>query len=330
MHGVKKAAAVNSCTSGLHLCLSCLGIGPEDEVLIPSLTFVATVNAVLYVGASPVFVDIADINSPHISIADAEIKCSSKTKAVIIMHYGGYVVDTVSWRKFADNRDLMLIEDAAHAPGIEKVGRFSDVTAFSFFSNKNMTTAEGGMVIGHDTSILERIRYKRSHGMTTGTLDRQRGHAYSYDVISLGYNYRLDELRAAMGLVQLSHLRKWNERRYALTKLYRQSLANDIPEVIIPFEETHRTAAHLMPILLPSGICRENIMKELRDAKIQTSIHYPPAHLFSYYAERFPGISLPKTEEFSAREVTLPLHPCLNERDIKSVVKALKKAISNA
>lgn len=328
LHGVEDAVAVNSCTSGLHLCLSSLNIGPGDKVLVPSLTFVATVNAVLYVGADPVFVDIDDIMYPHISIADAEAKCSKKIKAVIIMHYAGYVADLHAWRKFSDDHNLMLIEDAAHAPGAEKVGRLSNASAFSFFTNKNMTTAEGGMVIGYDPSVLQRIRYQRSHGMTTGTLDRQRGHAHAYDVIMLGYNYRMDELRAAIGMVQLARLKQWNKQRHELTKFYRKSLADHIPDIIIPFNETYRTVAHLMPILLPENVDRKNIMCQLRDAGIQSSIHYPPAHLFSFYAKRFPNLSLPKTEEFSARELTLPLHPSLKEDDINKVVKALKIAIT--
>lgn len=327
MHGVEDAVAVNSCTSGLHLCLTSLGIGRGDKVLVPSLTFVATVNAVLYAGATPVFVDIESILSPHISIGDAQAKCSSEVKAVIIMHYGGYVADIPAWRKFADNNNLLFIEDAAHAPAIGKVGQLSDASAFSFFTNKNMTTGEGGMVLSRDSSILERVRYQRSHGMTSGTLDRQRGHAYSYDVIMLGYNYRMDELRAAMGMVQLSRLQQWNKQRNELINLYRQSLAAHIPEVIIPFNATHETAAHIMPILLPSDADREKIMGFLRNAGVQSSIHYPPVHLFSYYASRFSGISLPKTEQFCSRELTLPLHPSLNEDNVEAVVKTLNKAI---
>lgn len=330
LHGVKDAVAVNSCTSGLHLCLSSLGIKPGDEVLVPSLTFVATVNAILYVGAVPVFVDIKDIHSPHISIADAETKMSSRVRAVIIMHYAGYIVNIEAWRKFADNNNLMLIEDAAHAPGVGKVGRLSDNSVFSFFSNKNMTTAEGGMVLGNNPSVIKRIRYQRSHGMTTGTLDRQKGHAYSYDVIMLGYNYRLDELRAAMGIVQLKRLPQWNKQRYVLTDLYRQKITEHIPELIIPFDENYDTAAHLMPILLPADVDRENIMYQLRDAGIQSSIHYPPVHKFSYYLNRFPDTSLPKTELFSDRELTLPLHPSLSENDVYRVVKTLKEAISKS
>lgn len=328
LHGVEYAVAINSCTAGLHLCLSALGIGPGDEVLVPSLTFVATVNAILYVGATPVFVDIEGISSPHISKLDAEAKCSSRVKAIIVMHYAGYIVNLHEWRIFADVHKIKLIEDAAHAPAVGEVGRLSDASVFSFFSNKNMTTAEGGMVIVRDSLSLEHIRHQRSHGMTTGTLDRQRGHAYSYDVTMLGYNYRMDELHAAMGLVQLTRLPEWNKRRRELTNLYRQILNNNIPEVIIPFNRANETAAHLMPILLPEGTNKQSIMEKLRNNCIQTSIHYPPVHKFSFYRDRFSDVKLSKTEEFCDRELTLPLHPSLCEKDLKRVVKSLQKAIS--
>jgi dTDP-4-amino-4,6-dideoxygalactose transaminase len=328
LHGQDHAVAVNSCTAGLHLSLLALDIGPGDEVLVPALTFVATVNAVLYVGATPVFVDIERRNLPHISLADAKAKCTPRTKAVIVMHYGGYLVDLSSWRSFADTHRLMLIEDAAHAPVTGEVGRWSDASAFSFFTNKNMTTAEGGMVLARDVSVLEHVRYLRTHGMTTGTLDRDRGHANSYDITMLGYNYRLDELRAAVGLVQLARLPQWNACRRGLTNVYRQSLAEYLPEVSIPFEPEHETAAHLMPILLPDYMKRENVMSKLRQAGIQSSIHYPPVHHFSYYCERFPSVTLPNTEEFSAKVMTLPLHPALTESDVKRVIRALRDAIS--
>jgi dTDP-4-amino-4,6-dideoxygalactose transaminase len=327
LHGVNNAVAVNSGTAALHLSLRALNIGPGDEVMVPSLTFVATVNAVLYVGATPVFVDIQGVDIPNISLEDAQEKCTPRTKAVIVMHYGGYLVDLAAWRSFSDAKGLILIEDAAHAPAVGAVGRWSDASAFSFFSNKNMCTAEGGMVIAPNASVLQRIRLLRAHGMTTDTLTRHRGHAYSYDVTMLGYNYRMDELRAAMGLVQLARLPQWNKRRYELTNCYRQNLTVHIPEVAIPFDQTHETAAHLMPVLLPVGINRQKIMGHLRDAGIQSSIHYPPIHHFSYYLEMSPHVMLPKTEEFCARELTLPLHPSLTESDVERVVESLRRAI---
>ncbi len=330
LHEAEAAVAVSSCTAGLHLSLKALGLGPGDEILVPSLTFVATVNAILYVGATPIFVDIENVDLPHISLADATTKCTPKTKAVVVMHYGGYAVDLPKWHSFANDRGLALIEDAAHAPGVNGVGKWSDAAVFSFFANKNMTTAEGGMVLARDSSVRDHVRHMRAHGMTTGTLDRHRGHAYTYDVTMLGYNYRMDELRAAMGLVQLARLPKWNARRRELTEYYRRSLAECLPEVSVPFKQGHETSAYLMPILLPEDVDRASLMERLRQAGVQCSIHYPPVHLFTYYQKQFPGISLFQTEQFSAGEVTLPLHAALKQRDIDSIVRVIQEAISAA
>lgn len=330
MHDVDEAVAVSSCTAALHLALKALDIGPDDEVLVPSLTFVATVNAVLYVGAKPVFVDIENINRPHISIKDAKAKITNKTKAVIVMHYGGYVVDIPAWRAFCDVNNIKLIEDAAHAPAIDQVGRLSDAATFSFFSNKNMSTAEGGMLTARNPTILLKARRLRAHGMSTDTLTRHRGHAYSYDVNMLGFNYRMDELRAAMGLVQLSHLLNWNQKRYELSNCYRQLFEKQLPDLIIPFDSSHKTSAHLMPVLLQNKIDRQKVMANLRRQGVQSSIHYPPIHQFSYYKKAFPQTNLRKTEDFCQRELTLPLHPSLTENDIFSVVMSLKKAIATA
>jgi len=228
MHNQDYAVAVNSCTAALHLILRALGIGSGDEVLVPSLTFVATVNAVLYVGATPKFLDIERLEHPFISLAEAELKCTPKTKAAIVMHYGGYLVDLKRWRDFCDDRGILLIEDAAHSPGIPLVGRLSDGSAFSFFSNKNMSTAEGGMVLSPHADVLSDIRRMRGHGMSTDTLVRHRGHAYSYDVTMLGYNYRLDEMRGALGLVQLQHLLEWNSRRCFLSQQYRRRISETV------------------------------------------------------------------------------------------------------
>lgn len=327
LHGLDDAVAVNSCTAALHLSLKALGIGPGDEVMVPSLTFVATVNAVLYEGARPVFLDIKAPDKPHISLDDAKAKCSARTKAVIVMHYGGYPVDLSAWRKLCDENGLLMIEDAAHAPGVGAVGRMGDAAAFSFFSNKNMSTAEGGMIFARRASVLQRLRHLRAHGMSSDTLTRYRGHAYSYDVSMLGYNYRMDELRAAIGMVQLKHLRTWNKKRSELCRFYRQFLAARTPELVVPFDDAHQTAAHLMPVLLPAKVNRQQVMKQLRHDGIQTSIHYPPVHQFSYYQERYPAVQLPKTEEFCARELTLPLHPSLAKNDVECVVESLRKAI---
>ena len=331
-HGTADAVAVNSCTAALHLILEALGVGPGDEVLVPSMSFVATANSVLYTGAAPVFVDIESMEQPVISLADAAAKCTAKTKAVIVMHYAGYLVDKAAWRHFADSRGLLLVEDAAHAAGAEDVGTIGHATAYSFYGNKNMTTAEGGMVTAEDPAVLERIRQMRGHGLTIGTFQRLTNRAVNYDVTMLGYNYRMDELRAALGLTQLKNLAAWNQKRKVLTAIYIDLLSQRCPAIDIPFAQTqtaHRqkTANHIMPIVLPANVQRQNVINALRDAGIQTTMHYPPSHLMTMYQERDPTVRLPVTEEYSDRELTLPLHPKMEATHVEQVVAALEMAL---
>ena len=327
-HGAADAVAVSSCTAGLHLAMQSLEVGPGDEVLVPSLTFVATANSVLYAGANPVFVDIESLDEPHICCADAAAKCTARTKAVVVMHYAGYLVDGDIWRDFARTRGLLLIEDAAHAAGLDRSAGFGDAAVFSFFGNKNMTTGEGGMVIARKQDVLDKVKQMRSHGMTSLTLQRLYGRTLTYDVAMLGYNYRMDELRAAIGLVQLGHLKDWNEKRGKLTGAYRRLLGMYCPDVSVPFSMPRLSAFHILPVILPESADRQRVADRMRDAGIQTSVHYPPIHRFSWYQNRFPWVLLPKTEEFCRRELTLPLHPRLEERDVERVVCVLAEALS--
>ncbi|MDX8443647.1 DegT/DnrJ/EryC1/StrS family aminotransferase [Mesorhizobium australafricanum] len=329
VHGVRDCVAVSSCTAALHLILHALGIGPGDEVLVPSLTFVATANAVLYVGATPVFVDIESIDVPLMSLAEAEARCTPRTKAVILVHFAGYLANREPWQKFARTRGLHLIEDAAHAPGLEEVGTFGAAAAFSFYGNKNMTTGEGGAVIARDPDLREKIRQARGHGMTSGTHQRLNSRTPQYDVTMLGFNYRMDEMRAAIGLVQLQNLQEWNEIRRILTVLYRRLVANYCPTVTVPFSQPRTSAYHIMPIILPSFARRQDVIDELRNQGIQTTIHYPPVHRMTLYRERFPGTQLPLTEEFAKRELTIPLHPQITSSVAEAVVAALASSLGN-
>lgn len=328
MHQAEDAVAVNSCTAALHLILQALGIGPGDEVLVPALTFVASANSVLYVGASPVFVDIEGPHLPLMSLEDAAAKCTPRTKAVILVHFAGYMPDRAAWRAFADARGLRLVEDAAHAAGLPGAGALGDAAAFSFYGNKNMTTAEGGMVLAADAGLREAIRQARGHGMTSGAHQRLTTRAAVYDVTALGWNYRLDELRAAIGLVQLAHLPAWNAARRALAALYRSGLRRACPDVTVPFEADGLSVHHIMPVLLPPGTDRQRVVDALWARDIQTTIHYPPVHLLSYYRTLLPGIRLPATEDFAARELTLPLHPGLKAGDVERVIEALADVLS--
>jgi len=228
--GVKYAFGVANGTAALHIAHKVLGIGPGDEVIAPSLTFVATANSVLYCGAKPVFADVTSLNNFNISPDDILEKITTKTKAITIVHYGGYPCDMDAIMKIANGYNLKVIEDAAHAPGAKyeekKCGTIGDIGCFSFFANKNLVTGEGGMIVTNDDALAESIRIMRSHGMTTLTWDRHKGHAHSYDVVDIGFNYRINEVASALGLVQLKKLDENNEKRRKIVEEYRKRLEN--------------------------------------------------------------------------------------------------------
>ena len=331
---VKHAIAVANGTAALHLACAAIGLGRGDEVITPALTFVATANAIRYTGATPIFADIVSPTDLTISPEAIENLITERTKAIMVMHYGGYACDMATIMALAKKYHLNVIEDAAHAVGAElegrKLGCWGDVGCFSFFSNKNMTTGEGGMVVTNDDELAAKIRLMRSHGMTTLTWDRHRGHAWDYDVVELGYNYRMDEIRAALGLVQLGKLVKNNENRRRLTHLYRSMFSYLLPFIILPFTD-HRglTSAHIMPILIPDVVDRIWVLEQLKQKGIQASHHYPPIHRFSAYQQLFTtrNLHLPITENIADREVTIPLFPTMNDDDVHTVVKAVQEAL---
>ncbi len=326
----KYAFAVSSGTAALHIACRVAGVGQGDEVIVPSLTFVATANVVIYCGAKPVFADITSEDDLTVSPDDIAEKVSERTKAVIVVHYAGYPCDMKGIIEVAEDHGLKVIEDCAHAVGAEymgkKCGNLGDFGCFSFFANKNLVTGEGGMVVTNDDSAAEMIRLLRSHGMTTLTWDRYRGHAYTYDVVELGYNYRISEIESALGIVQLRKLERNNEKRRMLTERYRRHL-KDVP-VEIPFKRYRgKPSYHIFPILLPDDVDRFEFMSFLKSKGVQTSIHYRPVHLFTYYRRLF-GYregTLPVTEEVARRIVTLPLHPLMDEGDVEYVCNAIRE-----
>ena len=327
------ATAVSNGTAALHLALASLGIEEGDEVVLPSLTFVATANAVFYVGARPVFADIVSMENLNISPEEIEKKITKKTKAIMVMHYGGHPCEMKAILGIAKRHGLYVIEDAAHAPGAEyhgkKCGLIGEVGCFSFFSNKNLVTGEGGMVVTRDKTLAERIQRMRSHGMEALSWDKYLGRLSSYDIRGLGYNYRTTEIQSALGLVQLKKLDRNNRKRKRLVQLYVNGLQK-VEEISIPFSRLKgHPSYHLFPILVAPHIDRNSVMERLKRFGIQTSVHYPPIHLFSFYRKRFSfkrGM-LPKTEEVSRREVTLPLHPRMAERDVKWIAEKVKETI---
>ncbi|MBN2548088.1 MAG: DegT/DnrJ/EryC1/StrS family aminotransferase [Anaerolineales bacterium] len=329
--GAKHALAVSNATLALHLANLALGIGPGDEVIVPSLTFVATANSVLYTGAEVRFAEILGPGDLNISPADIEKQITPRTKAIQVVHVGGYACNMPAILDIARRYNLVVIEDCAHAPGAylngQHLGTWGEAGCFSFFSNKNLSTGEGGMLVTNRDDVAEKVRLLRSHGMTSLTWDRHKGHAYTYDVVGLGFNYRMDEIRSALGLAQLKKLPAGNARRRLITERYWQSL-QDIPGVELPFcDSPAQSSYHIFPMLLPEGLGRISFIDNLRAAGVQTSIHYPPVHKFSYYQQRYPGLSLPVTEAVAGREVTLPLYPGMTDEQVEIVIAAVRAAL---
>jgi dTDP-4-amino-4,6-dideoxygalactose transaminase len=332
--GAKHALAVTNATAALHMACMAVGLGPGDEVIVPSLTFVATANAVRYTGATPIFADIESEDWLAISPVSIEKCLSEKTRAILVVHYAGYACDMPAILDIAKKRNLAVLEDSAHTIGASLEGRhlgtWGQVGCFSFFSNKNMTTGEGGMVTTNDDALADKLRVLRSHGMTSLTWDRHKGHAWTYDVVDLGYNYRIDELRSAVGRAQLKKVGGFNERRAHLTQLYRDLLSELTPEVGVPFQAARGVSCHhIMPVLLPRGANRVAFMEGMKAEGVQTSIHYPPIHHFQNYEGHveFLRTDLSVTEEAGGREVTLPLYPTMTDEDVRTVAAAIQKQL---
>jgi dTDP-4-amino-4,6-dideoxygalactose transaminase len=328
--GAKHAVAVSNCTAALHLALASLDLGPGDEVVVPSLTFVATVNAIRYTGATPVFADVASLDDWVVSPEEIRNRITPRTRAIVPMHYAGFPCDMVEIGNIAREHGLRIVEDAAHGPGSwlgnRHIGTFGDIGCFSFFANKNMTTGEGGMAVTDDAELAERMRRLRSHGMTTMSWERDRGHAFLYDVVALGFNFRFDEMRAALGRVQLRKVKENNDKRATLYAVYRDRL-REVPSVRVPFGGREgRFSHHLFPALLEEGVDRLALMARLRERGVQTSVHYPPAHLFSIHSD-LPRGPLKHTETVGLRELTLPLHPLLTSADVEYVVSSLRESL---
>lgn len=324
--------AVANCTAALHMALLALDIKTGDEVIISGLTFIADANVVKLVGAKPVIADVSSLDNWNVSAKTIEERITEKTKAVMVVHYGGVPCDMDEIMTLCKRRNIALIEDVAHAPGATyksvHCGNFGDISAFSFFTNKNLSVGEGGMVVAKNEELNARIKFLRSHGMSTLTLDRHKGRAITYDVLQPGLNYRMDEMRAALGLVQLEKLRQANENRKKLTEYYHSLLA-EIPQIHIPFKElTNKTSAyHIYPILLTGEINREKIFLSMKAKGIQTSIHYPSIKTFTAYKEELSQYEIPNCEVISRQELTLPLYPTLTLQQAEIVVDQLRAAI---
>lgn len=332
MFHVNYAVSISNCTDALHLCCLVSGVKPGDEVICPSLTFAASANCIRYVGATPIFCDI--VGPDHINIDPNEIekKITDKTKAILVVHMAGFPCKMDEIMAIAKKHNLKVIEDACHGPLSEykgkKLGTIGDCAAFSFFSNKNISTGEGGMFISNNKEMADKARLLRSHGMTTMSYQRAGGHATAYDIVELGYNFRLDDIHAAIAIEQLKKLPTDLEQRIAVRNRYIELLSK-VENVIIPFADNKEfTSNYIMPIIVTKGTVedRDAIRNKIHEAGIQTSVHYPAIHRFSIYKEY--GAVLPQTEFVTDHEITLPMYAALTMEQVDFICETVDKVVN--
>ncbi len=327
--GNRHAIAVSSATGGMHVTLMAMGIGPGDEVITPSQTWVSTLNMISLLGATPVMIDV-DHDNLMITPEAVEAAITSRTKAIIPVHYAGAPADIDAIRAVGERHGIPVIEDAAHAAGTHYKGRhvgWRGTAIFSFHAIKNMTCAEGGLIVTDDDELASRIRSLKFHGLGVDAYDRQtHGRAPQAEVITPGFKYNLADINAALALVQLDKLAQANQRRAAIAQRYLRELA-DTPfkPLTIPAWD-HQHVWHLFIIRVDEaacGISRDALMEKLKAMGIGTGLHFRAAHTQKYYRERFPEVSLPNTEWNSARICSIPLFPDMTDDDVTRVITAL-------
>lgn len=334
--GVEHAVAASSCTATLHLAYLAAGVGPGDEVIVPGITFVASAAAVRYCGATPVLAEVRGAFDLGLDPADVEARITPRTKAVCAVHYGGYAAPLDALLAICERHGLALIEDAAHSPdatvpgGGRKLGTYGLAGTFSFFSNKILSCGEGGLLATGDERVAELARSRRSHAMTSGTWDRHRGHAMGYDVVGLGYNYRLDEPRAALLSARLPGLPEDVAERRRLTRRYRELLA-EVDGVALPYsdEQVAASSCYVMPVMLAEEDLRDPVRQLMSDRHgVQTSVLYPSINEFSAYGGG--EQELPRCRHVARSQLTLPLYPHLGEERLRRAVEALRQSLAEA
>ena len=324
-----KSTAVSNGTAALHMALLGLGVSSGDEVIIPALTFVADINVVRMVGATPILADCGSYEDWNITAESIKKVITPKTKALILVHFAGYPCQMDEIIELCKENNIDIIEDCAHAPGAkykgQSVGTFGKYGCFSFFTNKNLSVGEGGMLTSCDEELAQQAQYFRSHGMTALTLDRHKGRAITYDVAQSGLNYRIDEMRSSLGLVQLEKLENANEQRKVLVERYVSNL-KDVQNISIPFLDLTNIEPvyHIFPILLNKTLDRVKVITALKEDGIQSSIHYPAFKEFTAFKDV--GLNdAPIAEDIATRELTLPLYPTMTLEQVDLVCSSLKK-----
>jgi perosamine synthetase len=329
----KYAVAGSNGTAALHTAMYAIGIGPDDEVIVPPITFAATANCVVFQGGTPVFADV-EPDTLLIDPVQVEAKITPRTKAIIAVDYAGQPCDYDALRKIADQHKLFLVADACHALGGSykgrPVGSLADLNVFSFHPVKHITTGEGGMITTNDPKLAERMRIFRNHGITTDHRQREQQGSWLYEMADLGYNYRLTDIQCALGMSQLSKLPSWILRRQEIARCYDAAFA-ELPEVeplAVRNDLSH--AYHLYVVRLNTkdlNRTRFDVFSSLRSEGIGVNVHYIPVHLHPFYQQRFgtgPGLC-PIAESAYENLITLPLFPMMNDQDVEKVINRIRK-----
>lgn len=329
--------AVNSATAGLHLALEALGIGPGDEVIAPTLTFTATVEVVRYLGADPVLVDVDPVTL-NIDPAQVRAAITPRTKAIMPVHYGGLTCDMDAILAIAQEHGLKVVEDAAHAlPSTWRgtlVGQLaSDVTVFSFYANKTITTGEGGMAVTRDAALAQRMRTMRLHGMSRDAFDRftSKTPAWYYEVVAPGFKYNMTDIAAAMGVEQLARLPQFLQRRQQLASRYHEQLA-DLPltlPALAPQGDIHAWHLYVIRLRDDAPMARDAVIQALSDRGIGTSVHYVPLHRHPYWRDRYQlaPTQFPQADAAYQSMISIPLFTAMGDSDQDRVIAALHEVL---
>ena len=330
--GAQEGVAVNSGTAALHAAMRAIGLKPGEEVIVPAITFAASANAAIYEGGVPVFADV-ERETLLIDPASVASKITPRTRAIVAVDFAGQPADYDTLRDLVRRQNIALIADACHAPGAtykgRSVGTLADISCFSFHPVKHLTTCEGGMALTENANMAAHMRRFRNHGITSDHRSREEKGTHAYDMKELGYNYRLPDVQCALGLAQLTRLRRWVSSRQQVAAIYDKALAG--VENVMPLK-THKDrthANHLYVVRLAEGIDRDRVFAQMRAEGIGANVHYAPVYLHSFYRERgyATGIA-PIAESVSRRLLTIPMFPAMTTADVDRVVAVLHKAVT--
>lgn len=327
--GAAHGVAASSGTAALHCAMYAIGVAPGDEVIVPAMTFAATANSVVYQGGVPIFVDV-DEDTLLLNAEQVELHVTPRTKAIIAVDYAGQPCDYRALKAIADRHNLALVADACHALGAEshgcRVGSLADITVFSFHPVKHITTGEGGMAVTDNIEYARRMRLFRNHGISTDFREREKQGSWHYEMVDLGFNYRMTDFQCALGISQMHSLPDFLDRRRQIARQYTEAFSNNDNVSPLLLCSNNHHAWHLYVVKLAGKLAdRKKVFQEMRAVGIGVNVHYIPVHLHPFYSHRFgcvPGLC-PVAEEVYQHILSLPIWPGMGDDDVDTVIKRL-------